>query len=444
MWIILRNDLYDIADDTLENQIDDVRHFLEAQGNNVSSHKLRDEIEKVYGSQHSGAYLQIQDDQGTWIYRAQSLEKDRVDVSSFSELRMPLYEDREINGHHLRFLSAILDVRGHRFLVTTGVPEGDILRTLKSLRRNLLLSALVILVVSSAVGFWLSRKALAPVDAITRTARVMNVGNLSSRLQQLNTGDELQRLSETLNEMLSRIESSFQRVSQFTADASHELRTPISLMRTEAEIALKESRGEAEYQDALRHILSEAEKTSTLIDKLLSLARADSGRESLDLQPLNLKELIVALVNDWHQIVSGHGLTLEEDILGDDLFISGDRIVIVRLVNILIDNAVKYTPKDGKIAVTLRSDHDFAILTVQDSGIGISSEDQIRIFERFYRADKARSREIEGVGLGLAIAQWIVDQHGGSITVQSFLGKGSRFAVRLPMVPEMAINLKQK
>ncbi|HSS98726.1 MAG TPA: heavy metal sensor histidine kinase [Terriglobales bacterium] len=433
MWVILRHNLYDIADDTLEGQIDDARHFLEAQHKDASVAKLQEEVGETYILEHSGDYLQIREEQGAWIYRASFLEKNNASIATSQELQSPLYEDRKIAGRRFRFLSEIVEVNGRRFIVQTGIPEGDILRTLHYFRQNLFSSALVVLLVASGVGFWLSRRALAPVDAITHTARSINAANLNSRLEKLDTGDELQRLSDTLNEMLSRIENAFQRVSQFTADASHELRTPISLMRTEAEIALRKSRDESEYQEALRHILGEAERTSTLIEKLLSLARADAGRESLDIHPLNLRETVQKVIKEWRQVINDHRLNITQDIADQDLFIAGDRAALVRLTNILLDNAVKYTPAGGNIEVALQPSDGNAVFTIKDTGIGISDDDQPRIFERFYRADKARSRELGGAGLGLAIAHWIVEQHGGSIRVRSSLGSGSQFVVLFPL-----------
>src|SRR5208282_5035542 len=185
------------------------------------------------------------------------------------------------------------------YTVQTGVPTDQILATLSLFRRYLLMLAPLLLLVAASGGYWLSRKALSPVDAITRTARNISGSNLGDRLEKLTTGDELQRLSDTLNEMLARIENAFLRVTRFTADASHELRTPISLIRTEAELALRRSRGEAEYKEALRHILLEAERTTGLIEQLLSLARADSGRETLHMQPVDVRETVRNVVNGW-------------------------------------------------------------------------------------------------------------------------------------------------
>ena len=435
MWFILRHNLYDIADDTLEGQIDDVKRFLEAQRRDASVAKLREEVTETYVLEHSGDYLQIQNEQGDWIYRSSFLEQHNLPALTASQWQKASYENRRVGGRSFRFLSDRVEVYGRRFIVQTAVPEGDILRTLRLFKQYLLIFAGLILLAASAVGYWLSRRALAPVDALTRTARSISGANLSSRLERLNTGDEVQRLSDTLNEMLARIETAFLGVSQFTADASHELRTPISLIRTEAEIALRKSRDPAEYQEALSHILHEAERTSALVEKLLSLARADAGRESLDMRRLDLGDTVREVANDWHYVMATHQLRFTESLAARDVCIAGDKTAVSRLLNILLDNAVRYTPSTGSVELALETKDETAVIAVRDSGIGISNEDRLRIFERFYRADKARSRELGGAGLGLAIAQWIVEQHRGSITVVSSPGKGSEFIVELPMSP---------
>jgi heavy metal sensor kinase len=435
MWLILRHNLYDIADDTLEGQIDDVKRFLEAQRRDASVAKLREEVTETYVLEHSGDYLQIQDEQGDWIYRSSFLEQHNLPALTASQWQKASYENRRVGGRSFRFLSDRVEVYGRRFIVQTAVPEGDILRTLRLFKQYLLIFAGLMLLAASAVGYWLSRRALAPVDALTRTARSISGANLSSRLERLNTGDEVQRLSDTLNEMLARIETAFLGVSQFTADASHELRTPISLIRTEAEIALRKSRDPAEYQEALSHILHEAERTSALVEKLLSLARADAGRESLDMRRLDLGDTVREVANDWHHVMATHQLRFTESLAARDVCIAGDKTAVSRLLNILLDNAVRYTPSTGSVELALETKDETAVIAVRDSGIGISNEDRLRIFERFYRADKARSRDLGGAGLGLAIAQWIVEQHRGSITVVSSPGKGSEFIVELPMSP---------
>jgi heavy metal sensor kinase len=296
-----------------------------------------------------------------------------------------------------------------------------------------------LLLAAASGGYWLSHKALSPVDVITRRARNIGGNNLSDRLEKLSTGDELQRLSDTLNEMLARIESAFLRVNQFTADASHELRTPISLIRTEAEIALRKMRGNEEYREALRHILLEAERTSSLVEELLSLARSDSGRESLHLAPLDLRPAVAETANEWRQMVESRNLQFTQAIVDCQFPVLADRKAVQRLLAILLDNAVKYTAPPGAIELRLQEQNGNAIISVCDSGIGIAKEDQERIFERFYRVDKARSRELGGAGIGLAIADWIVQQHRGSIAVHSSIGSGSTFVVELPMQPGSAV-----
>jgi signal transduction histidine kinase len=198
---------------------------------------------------------------------------------------------------------------------------------------------------------------------------------------------------------------------------------------------LRKSRDEAEYQEALRHILHEAERTSALIEELLSLARADAGSESLDIHRLDLVETVRLTALNWRQAMAAHQLRFTQSLTDRALFIAGDKTAVSRLLNILLDNAVKYTPALGRVELTLEQKDEKAVITVRDTGIGIGDEDQPRIFERFYRADKARSRELGGAGLGLAIAQWIVEQHRGSITVLSSPGQGSAFIVELPLAP---------
>jgi signal transduction histidine kinase len=235
--------------------------------------------------------------------------------------------------------------------------------------------------------------------------------------------------------MLARIESAFLRVTRFTADASHELRTPISLIRAEAEIAVRKTRTNEEYREALRHILLEAERTSSLVEELLSLARADSGRENLNLVALDLRSLIAETANQWRQSVESRNLQFKQAIGDCQLPVLVDCRAVKRLLAILLDNAVKYTPPPGTIELRAEEHNGNAIISVSDTGIGIGKEDQQRIFERFFRVDEARSREIGGAGIGLAIADWIVQQHRGSIAVHSTISNGSTFVVELPLQP---------
>jgi heavy metal sensor kinase len=434
MWLILRQNLYDIADNALQDQAADLERFLEAR-KDVPTAQLQAEISEDYKIERSEDYLQIIDASGNSLYRSRFLEEHPLPTLSPDRLGKPRYESRKLGRQPFRLIGEQIDVGGRVYAVRIGRPMREEIETLSDFRGYLLWFAPLLLLGASAGGYWLSHRALAPVDALARTARTISGHNLGSRLEQLHTGDELQRLSDTLNEMLGRIESAFLRITEFTADASHELRTPIALIHAEAELALRRSRDDAEYRQALRHILLEADRSAKLIEELLALARADSGCEALDMQPIDLITTLRESASKWNRVAASRDLQFEEH-LEVPLPLMGDENALRRVVDILLDNALKYTPSPGKVTLSAKEQqkekHGHVIVSVEDTGIGIALEDQARIFERFYRVDKARSRELAGAGLGLAIAQWIVQLHKGSIAVKSEPGRGSIFRVEIP------------
>lgn len=434
MWFILRHNLYDIVDDGLESQVEDLRSFLGSQKMNTTLAKMHEEVQETYAIEHSGDYLQIVAENGELIYQSSFLQLHRSSLSLPDPVDHPIFRRRWLDHRPFRFLLQKLNINGHVYSVTMGIPADDVAETLSTFRYYLLMFAPLLFLLAAGGGYWLSRRALSPVDALVRTAHAISGSNLNRRLERLETGDELQRLSDTLNEMLGRIEAAFLRVTEFTADASHELRTPVSLIRTEAELALRRSRGELEYKESLRHILLEAERTTALIEQLLALARADSGRESLHLQPVDLRQTLRNVVEGWQQVATIRNMQFSSRIAERDSFVLGDEAALRRVVDILLDNAFKFTSSPGSVNLALELQGENAVIAVQDSGPGIPEQDLPRIFERFYRVDKARSRELRGSGLGLAIAQWIITQHHGSIVVESRLGQGSTFRVKLPMI----------
>ncbi len=434
MWFILRENLHDIADTALAGEVEDVRRFLESQRSDQPLEQLRTQVTEEYSAESAGDYLQIIDADGNWIYRSPALTQAGWSPIAPSLLRKSVHRDWRIGKVPFRFVSQRIDVHGRAYTVQAGTSTSEENETLERFQSYLLMFAPLLLLAAGGGGYWLSRRALAPVDALTRTARTITGHTLSSRLEQLHTGDELHRLSDTLNEMLARIEVAFRRVTEFTADASHELRTPISLIRTEAELALRRSRGEAEYREALRHILLEAERTTSLIEELLALARADSGRQALNIQPIDLRATLKEIASGWRQVANVRGLQFSERILDAELRVLADSAALRRVVDILLDNSFKYTPTPGgTVCLSAEQKDGAAFISVRDNGMGIAESEQSRIFERFYRVDKARSREMGGAGLGLSIAQWIVHQHNGKIIVESTLGAGSIFRVQLPL-----------
>jgi heavy metal sensor kinase len=434
MWFMLRESLYDIVDDQLESQMDDLKSFLAAQPRDSSLQNLRDAVKGTYAAEASRDYLALYDENGTIIYRSAFLEAHQAALIPPERIKRPSSNSRRLDGRPFRFLFQRLSVKGRLFVVQMAIPADDAVDTLHMFRSYLLMFAPLLLLAAAGLGHWMSRKALSPVDELVRIARDVSGTSLNTRLPKLNTGDELQRLSDTLNEMLDRIERAFSRISEFTADASHELRTPVSLIRTEAEVALRRARGEDEYRESLRHILLEAERTTGLIEQLLSLARADAGREVVRMDRVNLQPMLQNLIEGWQSVATMRGLQFSADLEDTHAAVLGDESLLRRVLDILLDNAFKYTPSPGTVRLTVEENDSAVTIAVQDSGVGIEPQEQSKIFDRFYRVDKARSRNQGGAGLGLAIAQWVVARHNGEITVESQPGQGSTFRMQLPKI----------
>jgi signal transduction histidine kinase len=233
--------------------------------------------------------------------------------------------------------------------------------------------------------------------------------------------------------MFARLETAVRRITQFTADASHELRAPVALIRTTAEVAVqRENRTAEEYFEALCEILEESERTSQVVDSLMLLARADSGTETLECADADACTIVQEAADQGEKLARNHGLTFSAGVPSAPVRIQADSAALRRALLILLDNAVKFTP-NGTIRMDLETNQQFALISVSDTGIGIAKADVPHIFDRFWRADKARSREQGGAGLGLSIAKWIVEMHHGSIDVESALGKGSTFHVKVPL-----------
>jgi heavy metal sensor kinase len=320
--------------------------------------------------------------------------------------------------------------------VTNLVQVGISLENLYNTRRRfvLIMAALLplALLLAGGGGWLLARRALRPVDHMTRAAQRISGEHLDDRLLETGTGDELDRLARTLNEMLGRLDNSFRQVRQFSADASHELQTPLTIMKGEIEVALRAFRRPEEYQEVLNSALEEIERISRLVEGLLLLARADSGVLRLDLRPVDLLGVVAEVTAQMQRIAADHGVELGLADL-EPVTVCGDRGQLSRLLLNLVDNALKYTPAGGKVTLSLGRQGSQARLRVSDTGIGLTPAEQAQIFTRFYRAAAARTQSGGGAGLGLCIAQSIAQAHGGSIEVTSLPGQGSTFTVVLPV-----------
>ena len=305
-------------------------------------------------------------------------------------------------------------------------------QALHGLVRTLAIADALALAVAAGGGIFLARRALKPVDKIAETAQEIGETDLSRRIN-VNTKDELGRLAATLNAMIGRLEKAFQRQKQFTSDASHELRAPLAVIEAESSLALQKERPPGDYRQSLETISQESKQMSSLIEQLLTLARADAGKEQWNFTDVNLGRVITNLSADVEVLCQEKGLSCQ---LGQiqDLVVKGDAARLRELFMNLLDNAIRYTPAPGTVSVSLHREGEMAIVAIKDTGVGIAAEDMPFIFERFYRVDKARSRAQGGTGLGLAICRYIAEAHGGKIEVESQVGVGSTFSVWLPLL----------
>jgi heavy metal sensor kinase len=317
---------------------------------------------------------------------------------------------------------------------TVAEPLSVIDDALRTLRRDFFAGVPIVLLLASAGGYFLARKSLSPIASMDRQTKRISAGSLSSRLDVIDPRDELGSLAITINDLLTRLESSFKEQQRFIADASHELRTPLAVLRSETEVALNKTRTVEEYQESLSLIKDEAERLSRIVEDLFILARQPLDTpHSLIKEPVLLNDAVRDCARAAQVLATRKGVRLETENDQHSIVLQGDGELIKRMILNLLDNAVKYTPKDGEINISLVRQNGNAQIVVRDTGIGISKADQSHVFDRFYRVDKARSRSLGGAGLGLSIASWIVEAHNGQISVESTPNQGSKFTVKLPL-----------
>jgi signal transduction histidine kinase len=409
IWLSLRQQLVRDLDRDLAAGAARFQAYFVREAALESGGQLRDELEEFSQALPASSYLELRGARGFEFH----------------------YPER---GHaattRLREVRTSFAAAGDVFQLSVGASTEPIRHTLELLR--LLLVALVPAVIAVAClgGAWLSRRALRPVDEITSAARTIGIENLSQRLPVPATGDELQRLTEVWNSMLGRLEAAVKTLSQFAADASHELRTPLAVIRTGAEVALRRARSAESYRESLREIEAEAERMTRLVEDLLFLARSSSSAEGMPMQTLDPREIVRAVVGELHGLAALRGIEVRTDLAESGVMVSGNGPALRRLVLVLLDNALKYSYPRGTVQVALTASAERVIITVRDFGIGIAAADLPHIFQRFYRADKARGEG--GYGLGLSLAAAIAQLHGASIEARSAEGEGSVFTVSFP------------
>jgi heavy metal sensor kinase len=317
---------------------------------------------------------------------------------------------------------------GRALLISVAQDDKPIRQSLKTLVLMLLIGFPLTLGLATIGGYFLAGRLLRPVGAMASKAQEITAERLSERLPVANPHDEFGRLATVFNSTLERLENSFEQLRRFTADASHELRTPLTAIRSVGEVALQEPLDPAACRDVIGSMLEEADRLARLVDNLLVLTRADSGRVQPQRRPLDLAALVKDVADCLGVLAEEKKQTLTVE-AAESLIVEADRETLrLALIN-LLDNAIKYTPAEGHIRIVVKRQQDEAVVEISDDGPGIPVEHREKIFERFYRIEKGRSSETGGAGLGLAIARWAVELNGGRIELESEEGRGSTFRV---------------
>jgi two-component system heavy metal sensor histidine kinase CusS len=428
MWFAIHQRLTAGVDQRLAAKVQGMRTLLEIESG-MNTAQLQDELSEFAREMADGTFLLVRDASGQRIVT--SPERGAAFLAELEPSAQPRYRNIDDKGRPFRVLTTRIESGAHVYQATVATPLDEVRDVLASLRSLLLLAMPAVLLVACVGGYWISRRAMAPVDEMTRTARSIGAQDLSARLSVPNTGDELQRLAEAWNGVLARMETTLQRVRQFTADASHELRTPVALIRTTAELSLRRKREAEEYRTALEQIQAEAERMTQLTGDLLALARADSSGLEMSFTGVELTEVARDIVSRMQPVAESKRIRLTASVQSEPVNVRGDEPAIRRLLMILVDNALKHTPEDGVVTVAASRNGTGVDLSVCDNGEGIDAEALPHIFERFYRADHARTGS-SGSGLGLSIAQTIAQLHGTTIEVETAPGAGSQFSLRFP------------
>lgn len=457
------NTLSDNLDISLRNEVGWVRDFIQPQASKVKPGKLSidallrkpppqrraqadtlsadstaEEADEIWNQilQHTllspkKTYIQVADRKGTIIYRSYSLGLDSLVIPDTVAVNETILTTSDLNDQAVRCAVT----RDRNFTIVVGYPLDGLREALDNLFSIFLILIPIAVAVSITGGLYLAHQSLRPVHAVTTHARRITAENLDQTITVRNPRDEIGQLAATINEMILRLRDSFARIRQFSADASHELRTPLTIMRGEIELALRTPHSDQAYRRVLASTLEEILRLTSITDNLLFLAKADRGLHEFHMDRVDLGSLTDELYEDSRVLASPKNISITLT-NAERVTIVGDRIRLRQLFLNLIDNAIKYTPEGGSVSFGVARKNGTALFEVSDTGVGIPQEELGKVFDRFYRVDKARSREMGGSGLGLSIARWIAELHRGSIVVHSEINKGSTFTVQLPITEQ--------
>jgi heavy metal sensor kinase len=436
VYIYFRNSL-EMSIDVKIKSIADVlaSSMTEEHGGNVFGNFER-YLENVLGKKPKGKFIQIIDSSGKIGAKMNDIETDVI-PTKFETTERALkgeivYETIEDANPRLRMVTIpILDNKKITSIVQVGSSLADFDETMRKLLIIMIIGIPTSISVAIIVGYFMAKKSLKPVDQIRRAAVNISSNNLDERIDIKGRKDELGRLAETFNAMIARLKDSFQRINQFSIDVSHELKTPLTILKGETEVVLRKDRDNGEYINLLQSNLEEIDRMARIIDDLLLLSKADTKDMKLNIENISLRDLVADVCMNMKIFASNKEISLIIDELADVRLI-GDELKLRRMLWNIMENGIKYTPKGGVVNVSSYTNNGYVCINVKDSGMGISKDDIEYIFDRFYRADRSRKRE-SGSGLGLSISKWIAEAHKGVIEVTSQPSKGSQFLIKLPI-----------
>ena len=407
--------------------------YLRFDGDRVDLSFDQSDADEVTFIADATRYYQVYDARsGDLLRQSPALESlglkyTRTEVSEFRE--QPGVHDVQTDSGRLRLTSTVITAPGGGvYLVQVGTLLDRLDASLEEFDRVLAVRTIFGVIVAAVMGFVFSGFALAPLRRLTRHATAIDIANLRARLPTRGAGDELDQLAEAFNQALARLERSVNEMRQFSAAVAHELRTPLAILRGEAEVALASPMSDASARERFASQIDEYDRLARLINQILMLARAEAGELSIALSTIDLSQLAEQVGEQVEPLAEAKGITLDKRI-ESGLHVKGDTGWLERLLLILLDNAIKFTPPGGRVTIGVARASEGTLLTVDDSGIGIAAEALPHVFEPFYRADAAQSRSGEGAGLGLALAKWIAEAHAARLRVTSTPHTGSTFAV---------------
>jgi heavy metal sensor kinase len=379
-------------------------------------------------------YLEVLTDDGAVVLRNERLGNRTLDGDVFPGEGIGGYSQRTSrlsDGTPVRLVSRVHMLDERRLLIRLAHSEEPLHERLKDVLLASLLVLPSVLAAAGLAGYSLARRALSPIEQMARRAQEITPERLDARLPNDYSDDELRQLAAVFNGTLARMEKAFEQLRRFTADASHELRTPLAMIRSVGEVGLQKDGTRAEYRDIVGSMLEEVNRLTSLIDSLLTISRADSGHIQLHRVVVPVAALVREAAGLFEILLEekGQRLTVEGD---ESAQVEGDYVFLRQAFVNVIHNAVKYSPVGGAISVRINGGDGQVLVEIHDDGPGIPVEDQLKVFDRFYRVDKARWRESGGAGLGLSIVKWTVEAHGGNVTLESGPNEGCTFRIHLP------------